>query len=57
LALRRFATGSYPIAASPLGPGQIGVARIPADRATESWTLGLRSRGPVTVCGGVPAGS
>ena len=57
MALRRFATGSYPIAAAPLGPGRVGVVRIPADRTAEPWTLALRSRGPVTVCGGLPAGS
>jgi hypothetical protein len=51
VALRRFATASYPIEAAPLGPGQVGVARIPADRSPQLWTLALRSRGPVRVCG------
>jgi hypothetical protein len=56
MALRRFATGSYPISAAPLRPGRVGVVGIPADRASQPWTVALRSRGTVTVCGGVPAG-
>lgn len=57
VALRRFATETYPIAAAPLAAGQVGVARIPTDRAAEPWELALRSRGPTTVCGGITAGS
>ena len=56
VSLRRFATESYPIAGAPLGRGQVGVVRIPTDRAAEPWELALRSRGPTTVCGGT-AGS
>src|SRR4029077_8490138 len=37
IALRRFATASFPIGTVPLGKGQTGVARIPTDRAAESW--------------------
>jgi hypothetical protein len=51
VALRRFATGSYPVEAAPLGPGQVGFARVPPDRSSQPWTLALRSRGPVRVCG------
>ena len=51
IALRRFATASFPIGTVPLGKGQTGVARIPTDRATEPWELALRSPAPVTVCG------
>src|SRR5262249_11226337 len=51
ISLRRFATQSFPIAAAPLGPGQVGLLRIPADGADRPWTIALRSRGPITVCG------
>jgi hypothetical protein len=51
IALRRFATASFPIGTVPLGKGQTGVARIPTDRAAEPWELALRSQAPVTVCG------
>jgi hypothetical protein len=51
IALRRFATASFPVAAVPLAKGQTGVARIPTDRAAEPWELALRSQAPVTVCG------
>ena len=51
IALRRFATASFPTGTVPLGKGQTGVARIPTDRATEPWELALRSPEPVTVCG------
>jgi hypothetical protein len=53
VALRRFASASFPIAAAPLGRGQAGAVRIPTDRAGTPWELALRSRGPTTVCGGV----
>jgi hypothetical protein len=52
-ALRRFAVRSFPLATVPLARRQIGVARIPPDRAAEPWKLALRSRAPVTVCGSV----
>jgi hypothetical protein len=51
VALRRFATASFPIAAAPLGRGHLGVVRIPTDRAGTPWELALRSRAPATVCG------
>src|SRR5829696_6160638 len=51
VALRRFAASSNPIPAAPLAGGQLGVARIPSDRAAEPWELALRSRAPITVCG------
>jgi hypothetical protein len=50
VALRRFATSSFPLAAVPLARGQVGVARIPTDGAHEPWELGLRSRADATVC-------
>ena len=51
LALRRFAVDSFPIPTAPLGRGQVGVLRIPPDRAAEPWELAVRSEAPVTVCG------
>ena len=51
VALRRFATASFPLGTVPLGQGQAGVARIPTDIAAQPWELALRSRDPVTVCG------
>jgi hypothetical protein len=51
IALRRFATASFPIGTVPLGKGQTGVARIPTDRAAKPWEFALRSQSPVTVCG------
>lgn len=56
VALRRFATASFPLAGVPLRRGQVGVARIPTDRAGEPWELALRSPAPATVCGGVSPG-
>jgi hypothetical protein len=56
VALRRFATDSYPIAVAPLGAGQAAVARIPSDRSDQPWTMALRSRGAVTVCGSTELG-
>jgi hypothetical protein len=56
VALRRFAAGSYPIAAAPLGAGLTGVARIPSDSSDQPWILAVRSRGPVTVCGSTELG-
>ena len=50
VALRRFATESYPIAATPLASGQVGVLHIPTDRAGQPWEVALRSRAAVTVC-------
>ena len=51
IALRRFATASFPIGTVLLGKGQTGVARIPTDPAAEPWEFALRSQSPVTVCG------
>jgi hypothetical protein len=56
VSIRRFAA-SYSLGTVPLGRGQVGVAHVPADEAPEPWELALRSRGPVTVCGGVSPGS
>jgi len=51
--LHRFATASFPIAPAPLGAGEVGVLRIPADRSPQPWELELGSSGPTRVCGGV----
>jgi hypothetical protein len=51
LALRRFAAESFPLPTAPLERGQVGVVRIPPDRAAEPWELAVRSRAPMTVCG------
>jgi hypothetical protein len=56
VALRRFATTPLPLGVTQLGRGQVGVARIPADRAGEPWELALSSRAPATVCGGISPG-
>jgi len=56
ISLRRFATESFPVAAAPLGPGQTGLLRIPADSVDRPWTISVRSPAPVTVCG-IGAGS
>ncbi len=52
VALRRFASG-FPLAGTPLAAGQIGVVRIPGDRASEPWELAARSSGPLRVCAGI----
>ena len=53
--LRRYATASFPISAAPLAAGQVGVLRIPTDRATEPWELEISPAAGTTVCGGVSA--
>jgi hypothetical protein len=52
-ALRRFATASFPLDITTLKKGQVGVAHIPTDHATQPWELAVRSRALTTVCGGV----
>jgi hypothetical protein len=52
LGLRRFATTSFPVAVAPLAAGQVGVLRIPTDRATEPWELEISPSSGATVCGG-----
>jgi hypothetical protein len=51
--LRRFATATFPLSGPPLAAGQVGLARIPTDRATRPWELRLSSPAASTVCGGV----
>lgn len=51
VALRRFATASFPLGVVPLARGQARVVRVPADRAAQPWELAVRSRAPLTVCG------
>jgi hypothetical protein len=51
--LRRFATASFPLSGSPLAAGQVGLARIPTDRATRPWEMELSSPAATKVCGGV----
>jgi hypothetical protein len=53
LRLRRFATSSFPATVPILATGETGVLRIPTDRSSEPWELGLIGEGPVAVCGGV----
>lgn len=51
--LRRFAADSFPIAAAPLAAGEVGVLRIPTDRATQPWEVEISPAAGVSVCGGV----
>jgi hypothetical protein len=51
VALRRFATASFPLGVVRLGRGHVGVARISGDPAMQPWELAGRSRAPITVCG------
>jgi hypothetical protein len=48
--LRRYASQSFPVALGPLAGSQRQLLKIPADRATQPWTLELAGRGAVTVC-------
>lgn len=50
LALRRYATASFPVTLRPLAAGSTSLLRIATDRATEPWELALRSRGRIAVC-------
>jgi len=51
--LRRFAADSFPIAAAPLAAGEVGVLRIPTDRATQPWEVEISPPAGVSVCGGL----
>jgi hypothetical protein len=53
VALRRFATATFPLSGFSIRGGEVGLARIPTDRATRPWEMELRSPAPTTVCGGV----
>jgi hypothetical protein len=51
VALRRFATASFPIGGAPLPAGQVGLLRIPTDRSTQPWEMELISTARTGVCG------
>jgi hypothetical protein len=48
-ALRRYASGSFPVELGPVPRGG-AVLRIPADRSSRPWTLELRGKGRASVC-------
>jgi hypothetical protein len=52
--LRRYATGSFPVAVGALEPRSPVLLRIPPDRSTLPWTLELAGGGPVTACRASP---
>jgi hypothetical protein len=50
LALRRYASASFPVALGTLSPGEVDALSIPPDRSTKPWVLALTGSGSVTVC-------
>jgi len=57
VAVRRYATTSFPLALGTLKSGRPELLRIQPDRSPHPWTLQLSGRGRVTVCqAGTPKG-
>jgi hypothetical protein len=50
LALRRYATASFPVALGPLRPGRASQLEIPTDQPPQPWQLELSGGGAVSVC-------
>jgi hypothetical protein len=50
VALRRYASGSFPVALGTLRSGQAELLRIPADRSARPWSARLSGGGHVTAC-------
>jgi hypothetical protein len=50
VALRRYASTTFPIALGGLPAGRRELIRIPADRSSRPWTLELTGTGEVSVC-------
>ena len=50
VALRRYASGSFPVALGTLPAGHAGLLRIPADRSARPWSARLSGGGHVTAC-------
>jgi hypothetical protein len=55
VALRRYASNSFPVVLGPLPAGQAELLRIPADRSPRTWSVHLRGAGRVTACRAQPA--
>jgi hypothetical protein len=55
--LRRYATGSFPIAAGEMRGNDTATLAIPIDRSTEPWEVELSGSQPVRVCGVQPTSS
>ncbi len=55
LALRRYATESFPIGAGALGGGEAVELAIPADRSDHPWQLRITGAGSFAVCALEPA--
>ena len=51
VSLRRYASGSFPVALGTLAPGAAEQLRIPADRSPQPWSVQLSGGGRVTACG------
>ena len=54
VALRRYATESFPLALGTLTPGRPELIQIPIDRSTRIWTIQLSGTGAVDVCDRAP---
>ena len=50
VSLRRYASGSFPVALGTLAPGAAELLRIPTDRSPKPWTAQLSGGGRVTAC-------
>lgn len=50
VALRRFASQSFPVSLRPLPSGKQMELRIPADRSRQPWAIQLSGGGPVVAC-------
>jgi hypothetical protein len=50
VAVRRYATDSFPVALGPLAARRMELLRIPADRSARSWSAQLSGGGAVTAC-------
>jgi hypothetical protein len=50
LALRRFATGEYPVPLDAVRGGSTTLLRIPADRSRRQWRLLVEADQPVRIC-------
>ena len=50
VSLRRYASGSFPVALGTLAAGAAEQLRIPADRSPKPWTVHLSGGGRVTAC-------
>ncbi len=53
IALRRFASETFPVAAGTVRAGRVALLAIPRDRSAEPWELELRGAAAVELCGGL----